>query len=166
MPEVGVRYNQIRTTRMKTVRVCAHCQARQEVDVLGVGHGSGDASHLLGNYDAARARAGTAAQNDAERKARLMLGLVHCPKCGLRDAAVTRRFVAGVIGKCVGIGLIAAFAGFFILHSASGMAMLLGAVVAAALSVAIYFWAVGPLDALKQASMCVKFLGEAGQPNP
>jgi hypothetical protein len=97
MPEVGVRYTELRTTRLRTVRVCAHCQARQEVEVLGVGHGSGDASHLLGNYDAARARAGAAASSDAERKAQLMLGLVHCPKCGARDATVTRNFMIGVV---------------------------------------------------------------------
>jgi hypothetical protein len=158
MPEVGVRYTELRTTRLRTTRVCAHCQAQQEVEVLGVGHGSGDASHLLGNYGAAQSRAAAAATSDAQGKARLMLGLVHCPKCGQRDAAVTRSFVSGVIGKCAGLGLAAAAVAFFILNSASAMTMIIGAVVAAALTIAVYFWAVGPLDALKQARMCVKFL--------
>jgi hypothetical protein len=139
-------------------RVCAHCQARQNIEVLGVGHGSGDASYLLGNYDAARARAGSAATRNAQRRARLMVGLVHCPKCGLRDAAVTRGFVLGVIGKSIAVGLGAASMAVVILQSASGMTVVTGAAVAAALCVAIYFWAVGPLDALKQARLCVKFL--------
>jgi hypothetical protein len=158
MPEVGVRYTEFRTTRLRTVRKCAHCQAQQEVEVLGVGHGSGAASHMLGNYDAARARAGDAATLDAHGKARLMLGLVHCPRCGKRDQAVTRSFVTGVIGKCAGIGLIAALMAMFVLNSLSGIAIAIGAVVAAALSVGVYFWAVGPLDALQQARLCVKFL--------
>jgi hypothetical protein len=138
--------------------VGAHCQAQQKVEVLGIGHGSGDASHFLGNYDAAQARAGNAATSDAQRKAQLMLGLVHCPKCGQRDATITRQFKLGVIGKCLGIGLTAALVALFILNSASGITIAIGAVVAAALSVAVYFWAVGPLDPLTQARLCVKFL--------
>ena len=94
MANVGVRYTQFSTTRLKTVRTCEHCRAQQSVEVLGVGHGSGDASHLLGNYEAAQSRAASAAADDAERQAQLMLGLVHCPKCGLRSATVTRRFVS------------------------------------------------------------------------
>jgi hypothetical protein len=46
------------------------------------------------------------------------------------------------------------------------MTMIIGALVAAALSVAIYFWAVGPLDPLKHARMCVKFLTETGGADP
>ena len=164
MPEVGVRYTQFRTTRLRTKRVCAHCKAVEDVEVLGIGHGSGDASHLLGNYEAAQSRAASAATSDAQTKARLMLGLVHCPRCGQRDAAVTRSFVTGVIGKCIGLALAAAAVAFFILNSASAMTMIIGAVVAAALTVAVYVWAVGPLDALKQARMCVKFLNEASTP--
>lgn len=161
MAEVGVRYTNLRTTNLRTVRACAHCRAQQAVEVLGVGHGSGDASHLLGNYGAAQARAANAATYDAQLKARLMLGLVHCPRCGKRDAVTTRQFLLGVIGKCVLIGGLAAATAFFILHSASGVTMLIGAMIAAALSIAVYFWAVGPLDPLKQASLCVKFLDGA-----
>jgi len=158
MPSVGVRYTQIATTRVQAVRACPHCQWQQRVEVLGVGVGTGDASHLLGNYQAAQARSAQAATRDAQRKAQLMIGLVHCPKCGRRNQAVARRFIAGVVSKCALIGLAAALIAAFVFHSASGAAVLIAGSVGAALTVAVYAWAAGPFDPLKQARLCVKFL--------
>jgi predicted RNA-binding Zn-ribbon protein involved in translation (DUF1610 family) len=161
MAEVGVRYTSVRSVKTETTYTCKACGHVAPVSVLGIGHASSDAAHLLGNYDAAKERSAVGAVHEAHADVKWMLGLVPCPKCGQRDPAWVRRFYLKHGLRILGVLACVAFGTLFIFGRAGGMTVLVASLIASVIAVAIYFWAVDPRFDWNRASMCVKFLPDA-----
>lgn len=157
MAEVGVRYTSIQTFTTNATYTCKRCGFTSPVEVTGVGSASASASHLLGDYGSAQGAAQQGAAMDARADVDRMLGLVPCPSCNKRDAAGLRRFYVVEGLKLAGVLAVVSFGVLFIFHSMSAAGVLIAWAIALALAAATYLWAVGPLDQLQRARLCVKF---------
>lgn len=157
MAQVGVRYTSIETVESNAVYRCGSCGFTSPVKVTGVGNASADASHLLGNYASARAAAEQKARHEASADVPRMMGLVPCPSCGKRDPGGVRRFLFAQALKLGLVLFLVSLATLFIFNSLHGNGIFVAWGVALVLATAVYFFAVGPQDDWKRASICVQF---------
>lgn len=157
MANVGVRYTSIATAERPGVFSCERCGYSTPVTVVGVGQGSSDASHLLGNYDSAKEKAQAGAAMDAELDVNRMLGLVACPRCQRRSVAGVRAFWMGQAGR-LGVWLLGTTVFvLFVFHSASPLALLAVWVTSVLLTAGVYNFALSPRFEFTRAAMCVRF---------
>ena len=154
---VGVKYTKIARVQREATYTCVSCGFSAPVTVIGVGNASANASNLLGNHEAAKARALNAAEIQAEGDVPRMLGLVRCPSCGQRDPAWVRRFYRQHVSMAIVITVALAF--FAVLFFARGglVPILVSWAIMTAVGLGAYYFAANPSFEWTRAALCVRF---------